>query len=210
MTDIGHNSEGAKMKEFNLDLKALKSCLPAMSNEESRYFLCGVHIFERGVTMIYEATNGHILVRVESDLQNEEFDYTGIDIIVPAFIVRHLCKAAFLKPFGMEGDFIPCHVDATRINIEMLDGLINVKLVDGTFPDCSHVIPKTSDVTFNKININGKYMEALAKSIAVFSGSPLLALQFTGEKYGSPILIKNDIFKNWLGVLMPATLFDAE
>lgn len=30
--------------DFNLDLKALKSCLPAMSDEEARYYLCGVHI----------------------------------------------------------------------------------------------------------------------------------------------------------------------
>lgn len=204
---IGHNNFN---KDFNLDLKALKSCLPAMSKEESRFYLCGVHIFERDGIIIYEATNGHILVRVESDQHNDDFDFEGINFILPAFVVRHLCNGAFIKNFGMEGDHIPCHVDGTRINIEMLDGLINVKLVDGTFPAVDNVIPKSSAVTFNKININAKYMDALAKSISVFSGSPLLALQFTGERYGSPILIQNETFEKWLGLLMPATLFDAE
>lgn len=196
--------------DFNLDLKALKSCAPAMSDEETRYYLCGVHIFERDGNVIYEATNGHIAIRVESELQNEDFDYHGIDMILPAFIVKHLVKPAFVKGFGLEGDFIPCHVDGTRINIEMLDGLINFKLVDGQFPEIDAVIPKKSHITFNKINVNGKYMDALSKSVSVFSGSRLLALQFTGDRYGSPILIENDNFPNWMGILMPATLFDAE
>lgn len=198
------------MKQFNLDLKALKSCSPAMSNEVERFYLCGVHIFERDGNMVYEATNGHFAIRVESELQNEDFDFEGIDLILPAHIVRHLCKPAFLKPFGIEGDFIPCAVDSTRINIEMLDGLINVKLIDGEFPALENIIPKASSITFNKVNVNGQYMDALARSISVLSGSPLIALQFTGEKYGSPILIKNETFKNWTGVLMPASLFDAE
>ncbi len=196
--------------DFNLDLKALKSCAPAMSDEETRYYLCGVHIFERDGVMIYEATNGHIAVRVESELQNEDFYYMGIDMILPSFIVKHLCKPAFVKGFGLEGDFIPCHVDGTRINIEMLDGLINFKLIDGTFPDIDAVIPKTSAIAFNKINVNGKYMDDLSKSISVLSGSRLLALQFTGDRYGSPILIENDQYQQWMGILMPASLFDAE
>jgi len=205
-----HHRRKTMTNDFNLDLKALKSCEPAMSDEETRYYLCGVHIFERDDSVIYEATNGHIAVRVESELQNEEFDYHGIDFILPAFIVKHLCKAAFVKGFGLEGDFIPCHVDAPRINLEMLDGLINFKLVDGVFPEIDAVIPKTSTIAFNKINVNGKYMDALSKSISVLSGSRLLALQFTGERYGSPILIENENFPNWTGILMPATLFDAE
>lgn len=198
-------------KDFNLDLKALKSCAQAMDDSEARPYLCGVHIFERDGVMVYEATNGHIMVRVHSDMQNEDFDFYDIDLILPSYIVKHLCKSAFLKPFGiMEGDYIPCHVDGTRINIEMLNGLINVKLVKGPFPDVDAVIPKNSAITFNKINVNGKYMDALSRSISILSGSPLLALQFTGDRYGSPILIENENFPQWLGVLMPATLFDAE
>lgn len=203
---IGHNFE----RDFNLDLKALRSCSLAMSSDEARYYICGVHIFERDGAMIYEATNGHIAIRVESELQNEDFDYSDIDIILPSFIVKHLCKPKFIKGFGLEGDFIPCHVDGIRINIEMLDGVINYKLIDGTFPEIDKVIPKRSSIKFNKINVNGKYMDALSKSISVFSGDRVLALQFTGDRYGSPILIENENFENWLALLMPATLFDAE
>lgn len=198
------------MKEFNLDLRALRSCAPIMSNEVTRHYLCGVHIFERNGEMIYEATNGHVMARVTSTLQNEEFDYYDIDIILPAFIVQYLCQQKFIKHFGIEGEHIPCNIDSTRINIEMLDGLINCKLVDGTFPDIDQVIPKTSSITFNTININGKFMDALAKSIKAISGSPILKLQFTGDRYRSPILIQNEEFPDWTAVLMPATLFDAQ
>lgn len=198
------------MKEFNLDLIALKACMPAMSNDEARYYLCGVHIFEKEGVVFYEATNGHLVIRVESEQPNEDYECSGLDIILPDFIVKHLSRPAFLKPFGVEGDFIPCNVDGTRINIEMLSGVINVKLVDGTYPNVDAVIPKASQITFNKINVNGAYMDALAKSIKSYSGSSCLGLEFTGERYGSPILIKNDSHDKWVGALMPITMFDAE
>ena len=197
-------------KLFNLDLAALKACMPAMSNEEKRYYLCGVHIFERDNAIIYEASNGHIAIRVTSDIKNDDFDSSGIDLILPAFIVKHLCKKSFIKNFGMEGEFIPCSVDMPRISIEMLSGLISVKTVDGTFPEIDNVIPKSSSITFNKINVDGKYMNAITKSISNYSGKTIFVLQFTGEMYGSQILIQSESFENWLGVLMPASLFDGE
>lgn len=194
------------MKNFNLDLQALKACSVAMSKEESRYYLRGVHIFERKGVIVYEATNGQMAIRVESDLQNEEFDFSGINLILPDFIVKNLCKVSFLKPFGIEGPFIPCAVDGTRINIEMLEGLINVKLVDGTFPDVDRVFPSASGLTLNKVNLNGKYMDALSKSISVYSKTPCIELQFTGDAYGSPILVQSNIAKNWSAVIMQVSI----
>lgn len=197
-------------KTFNLDLKALKSCAPLMCADEARHYLCGVHLYEKDGALVYEATNGHALVRVTSELQYDDMSFDELDIIIPSFLVSYLCKPAFTKGFGIEGDFFPCHVDATRINIEMLNGVINYKLIDGEYPALDGVIPKTSAVTFNKININAKYVDYLAKSITVFSGTPVIKFQFTGDRYGSPILIQSEQEKNWIGVLMPATMFDAE
>lgn len=190
------------MTNFKLDIKALKSCVPAMSKEETRYYLKGVHIVERAGVLFYEATNGHFLIRVESEIEQEE-DISGIDIIIPAFICNYLNKPAFLKGFSCEGDYIDCNIDSTRINIEMIDGIINFKLISGTFPELEKVIPKQSTLKLNEVHINSKHMDAIGKSIKVFTGTTLVNLAFSSDEYGSPMLIKQTDFPNWLCALMP-------
>ena len=46
---IGHNFE----RDFNLDLKALRSCSLAMSSDESRYYICGTSHRSDGETRNY-------------------------------------------------------------------------------------------------------------------------------------------------------------
>jgi|GEM_PF-3076973 len=195
--------ENKMIKQFNLDFTALKSASYAMSTDETRYYLCGVHIFEREGSIIYEATNGHILIRVVSEVL-QDGDCAGLDIIFPAFLVKELSKPAIKKGFGAgELTFVPCVVDATRINIEMIDGLINFKLVDGTYPDTDKVIPKKSDVKIDNIGVSAGYMDKLSKSVKSLYGSESISMNFTGDGFTSPILIQNSVASNWLGVLMP-------
>lgn len=193
-------------KEFNIDFKALKACSYAMSTEEARYYLMGVHIFEKSGQIVYEATNGHILIRVTSEIPQDQV-YDGLNIILPAFLVKELSKKSILKGFGLADiDFAPCVVDETRINIEMLDGLINFKLIDGTFPETDRVIPKINGVSIENISVDGRYVSAFVKSLNALCKTNAMNMQFTGSGNDSPILIENGMTPNWLAVLMPTRI----
>lgn len=191
-------------KQFNLDLNALKACIYSMSNEETRYYLMGVHIFERDGSVFYESTNGHMLVRVESELQNDEFDYIGLNITLPSFLCKELSKASIRKGFGVHDMvYVPCDVDETRINIEMIDGIINYKLIDGTYLDTDKVIPKEGNNPKVDFGIDTKYMANFHKSLKAIGCSGLVNMTFTGEGEGNPILVKDRSITNWTGVIMP-------
>ncbi|MGI4886122.1 MAG: hypothetical protein ACRYFR_14290 [Janthinobacterium lividum] len=200
-----------KTLDFNIDFKALATCAPAMSNEETRYYLCGVHIFEREGQVIYETTNGHFLIQVISEQLQADMDFIGLNIIVPAFLVNNLAKKSFQKGFGVTKDelLVACHVDNLRLNVEMNDGLINFKLIDGTFPDTSRVIPdaascKERNLSFDELGFNASYMDKLYKSERLNGGLGMIKLAFSDENQG-PIRVTGNL-PNWLAVLMPTRI----
>lgn len=196
---------------FNLDLMALTSCAPAMSKDELRVHLYGVHIFEREGELIYEATDGHILVQVSSDIPQDELDFAGLNIILPSFVVKELIKKSFQKGFGVENpDFqTSCHIDNNRINIEMFNGLINFKLVDGIYPNTAQAIPehascKNNNLSFDQLGFNILYMDKIYKSAKVFDKSGVIRMAFSDENQGA-ILIKSSE-PAWTAVLMPCKI----
>jgi DNA polymerase III sliding clamp (beta) subunit (PCNA family) len=196
-------------KTFNIDLKAVASCAPAMSTEETRYYLCGVHIFEREGKVIYESTNGHLLIQVQSEIEQDEMDYEGLNLIIPAFLVKQLSSKPLQKGFAVtDNTLIPCFVDNTRINIEMIDGLINFKLIDGAFPDTSKVIPKKAscrNLNFDAIGFSPSYMDKIGKSLKSYTGFSVMSAKFSGDTGQEPILIECSS-PSWIAVLMPASV----
>ena len=194
-------------QQFNIDFKALAACAPAMSTEETRYYLIGVHVFERDGEIVYEATNGHYLIQVRSDVIQDEMNIQGLNIIIPAFLVKRLSDKSFRKGFAVDGDvLVPCVVDGTRINVEMIDGLINFKLVDGTYPDTSRVIPKgisCKKLDFDVIGFSTQYIGQISKSIKLFTGSANAEFAFSSADNSAPTLITSVGLSNWLAVLMP-------
>lgn len=196
---------------FNIDLKAIASCAPAMSTEETRYYLCGVHIFERDGKVIYESTNGHLLIQVQSEVDQDEMEFQGLNLIIPAFLVKQLSNKAIQKGFAVADNTpIPCHVDGTRINIEMIDGLINFKLIDGAFPDTTRVIPKKAscrNLNFDAIGFSPSYMDKIGKSLKEYTGFSVLSAKFSGDTGQEPILIECSS-PSWIAVLMPARVYE--
>ena len=158
------------MKSFRLQPSLLRSCAPAMSTEETRYYLKGVHVFEKSGSLIYEATNGHMLIRVTASLEQEE-DVAGLNVIIPDFFVKEIVKTSFLKGFGVIGlEYVDAVIDGQTIILEMPEGTASNKLVDGTFPDCDNVMPKHTKGlnAIEDISFNLEYMARLAKSAKCF------------------------------------------
>lgn len=114
----------------------------AVSTEETRYYLNGVHIHAtrggeenmlRGV-----ATDGHRLARVEVPLPEGAQDLPPI--IVPRKTVGELRK--LLEDAGEE---VAVSASSSRIQFGCGRAMLVSRLIDGTFPDYERVIPSGNE-----------------------------------------------------------------
>lgn len=111
----------------------------AISTEETRYYLNGVymHVSEtQGETVLRcVATDGHRLARIDAELPEGAADMPGV--IVPRKTVGELRKL-------LEDDEtqIAVSVSETKVRFATPDITLTSKVIDGTFPDYSRVIPQ--------------------------------------------------------------------
>jgi len=110
----------------------------AISTEETRYYLNGVYMHvadgEGGKVLRCVATDGHRLARIDADLPEGAADMPGV--IVPRKTVGELRK--LLEDDDMQ---IAVSVSETKVRFATPDISLTSKVIDGTFPDYSRVIP---------------------------------------------------------------------
>lgn len=120
--------------------KWLKSVRFAVSTEETRYYLNGVHITKaRDGGLRMEATNGHRLAQINP--RGVQWDAPVASLILPRKTVDIILGA--LNPKGNRVVSLTPAEGRMRLQLENLD-LVS-KCIDGTYPDTSRVIPKPSD-----------------------------------------------------------------
>ncbi|MFB9150118.1 DNA polymerase III subunit beta [Roseovarius ramblicola] len=111
----------------------------AISTEETRYYLNGVymHVSEAdgGQVLRCVATDGHRLARIDADLPQGAGDMPGV--IVPRKTVGELRK--LLDDDDMK---IAVSVSETKVRFATPDITLTSKVIDGTFPDYTRVIPQ--------------------------------------------------------------------
>ena len=124
----------------------------AMSTDETRYFLNGVYLHntEQGITGV--ATDGHQFAKVWTG-QNVP-DMPGV--IVPRKTVSEVAKLLDI------GD-IDVSMSETKLRFDMGDTVIVSKVIDGTFPDYTKILPVIGGDTFRTD------AKALASSAALVS-----------------------------------------
>ncbi|MSP43117.1 MAG: DNA polymerase III subunit beta [Alphaproteobacteria bacterium] len=114
----------------------------AISTEETRYYLNGIYLHiakTSGVNMLRAvATDGHRLARVELPAPSGAEALPGI--ILPRKAVLELHKLID----GMNGD-VTVSATPAKIRFAFDQVTLSTKLIDGTFPDYSRVIPTTND-----------------------------------------------------------------
>jgi DNA polymerase-3 subunit beta len=110
----------------------------AISTEETRYYLNGVYMHvaegEDGRVLRCVATDGHRLARVDAALPAGAEAMPGV--IVPRKTVGELRK--LLEDDDMQ---IAVSVSETKIRFATPDITLTSKVIDGTFPDYTRVIP---------------------------------------------------------------------
>lgn len=113
----------------------------AISTEETRYYLNGVYLHvaksEDGPVLRCVATDGHRLARIDADLPEGAQDMPGV--IVPRKTVTELRKL-------LEDDDMAITVSVSNTKIRFATPTITLtsKVIDGTFPDYSRVIPMSN------------------------------------------------------------------
>jgi len=111
----------------------------AISTEETRYYLNGVYMHTSdgadGKVLRCVATDGHRLARIDADLPAGAMEMPGV--IVPRKTVGELRK--LLDDDEME---IAVSVSETKVRFATPDITLTSKVIDGTFPDYTRVIPQ--------------------------------------------------------------------
>ncbi|TDL81540.1 DNA polymerase III subunit beta [Palleronia sediminis] len=110
----------------------------AISTEETRYYLNGVYMHvadgETGPVLRCVATDGHRLARIDADLPDGAANMAGV--IVPRKAVNELRK--LLDDDETE---IAVSVSETKVRFATPGIVLTSKVIDGTFPDYTRVIP---------------------------------------------------------------------
>jgi DNA polymerase-3 subunit beta len=113
----------------------------AISTEETRYYLNGVymHVADADGKRVLRcvATDGHRLARIDADLPEGAEDMPGV--IVPRKTVNELRK--LLDDDDMK---IAVSVSETKVRFATPDITLTSKVIDGTFPDYTRVIPQNN------------------------------------------------------------------
>jgi DNA polymerase-3 subunit beta len=139
-------AEGELPHQFELPVETLKQIIDktrfAISTEETRYYLNGIflHVAEDNGAPVLKAaaTDGHRLARVT-------VERPGGAEGMPDVIVPRKCIAELRKLLDEVDGSVGVSLSATKIRFDLGPAVLTSKLIDGTFPDYSRVIPTGND-----------------------------------------------------------------
>ena len=139
-------AEGELPVKFELPAATLRQIIDktrfAISTEETRYYLNGIffHVADNDGSPVLKAaaTDGHRLARVT--VPRPEGAETMPDVIVP-----RKCIAELRKLLDEVDGSVEITLSPTKIRFGLGNAVLTSKLIDGTFPDYSRVIPTGND-----------------------------------------------------------------
>jgi hypothetical protein len=177
------------MTTIEMKLADVQGLALAMSQEETRYCLSGIHLLrEPGADMVTAtATDGHRLhsVRFAAQLDDAE----GFNTIIPGYLVRSFLKVH--KP--KRGN------DTFTISINKIEGINHIEMqsyifidkvslksrdVDGTFPSIERVLPREiSDTRGTKegFGLNPSYVADAVQFMAGLKPKRILPIVWQTE-----------------------------
>jgi DNA polymerase-3 subunit beta len=135
-------AEGELPTKFELPAATLRQIIDktrfAISTEETRYYLNGIFLHVVDDVMKAAATDGHRLARVT--VARPDGAEGMPDIIIPRKCIGELRKLLDEVDGSVEVSLSP-----TKIRFVLGHAVLTSKLIDGTFPDYSRVIPTGND-----------------------------------------------------------------
>ncbi|HBF32695.1 DNA polymerase III subunit beta [Rhizobium sp.] len=159
-----------KPRRCTVSASALKAALTAVSfaisTEETRYYLNGVYIHPGTDGALLVATDGHRLAKRWLRIDGDAPD----GIILPRKTVRVL-----LSHLAKDGD-VTLEADNSKVAITMPGLRLVSKLIDGTFPDYTRVIPQAGAAT---AEFDGKDIRSAIDRVITVSGEKSRGVKFS-------------------------------
>jgi DNA polymerase III subunit beta len=172
-------AEGDLPVKFELPAATLRQIIDktrfAISTEETRYYLNGIfwHVADEGTPVLKAAaTDGHRLARVTFPRPDGAEGMP--DIIIPRKCVGELRKLLD----EVEGS-VEISLSATKIRFVLGAAVLTSKLIDGTFPDYSRVIPTGND---KLLKIDPKSFMAGVDRVSTIASEKTRAVKMAVEK----------------------------
>ncbi|WP_114227549.1 MULTISPECIES: DNA polymerase III subunit beta [Sphingomonas] len=135
-------AEGELPTRFELPAATLRQIIDktrfAISSEETRYYLMGIFFHIADDQLKAAATDGHRLARVTVAKPD------GADGM-PDIIVPRKCVGELRKLLDEVEGTVEVSLSATKIRFVLGHAVLTSKLIDGTFPDYTRVIPTAND-----------------------------------------------------------------
>ncbi len=157
----------------------------AISTEETRYYLNGIYLHvaqTSGVNMLRAvATDGHRLARVELPAPSGADAMPGI--ILPRKAVLELYKLID----DVTGD-VTVSTTAAKIRFAFDHVTLSSKLIDGTFPDYTRVIPTTND---KRMEVDNAQLRQAVDRVSTISSEKSRAVKVNLGKNQMTVSVKN-------------------
>ena len=145
----------------------------AISTEETRYYLNGVYMHisdsDGGKVLRCVATDGHRLARIDAELPSGAAEVPGV--IVPRKTVGELRKL-----LDDDEAKIAVSVSETKIRFATPDITLTSKVIDGTFPDYTRVIPQGNT---RKLEVDAAEFAKAVDRVATVSSERSRAVKLT-------------------------------
>ena len=172
-------AEGELPTRFDLPAETLKQIIDktrfAISTEETRYYLNGIffHVSDDPQPVLKAAaTDGHRLARVT--VPRPDGAEGMPDIIVPRKSIAELRKLLD----EVEGS-VAIALSPSKIRFDIGNAILTSKLIDGTFPDYSRVIPTAND---KLLRIDPRSFEEGVDRVATIATEKTRAVKMTLDR----------------------------
>ncbi|MEQ9518254.1 MAG: DNA polymerase III subunit beta [Parvibaculum sp.] len=177
--DFPAMSAGDLPHRFEMPAEALARLVDktrfAISTEETRYYLNGIYLHTaeaNGTAMLRAvATDGHRLAQADFPLPDGAAGMPGV--IVPRKTVLELQKLV-----EEEEGLVRVGVSDTKIRFEFAGVVLTSKLIDGTFPDYTRVIPEGND---KEMEVDGKKFAEAVDRVSTISTERSRAVKLNME-----------------------------
>lgn len=148
----------------------------AISTEETRYYLNGVYMHvsdgDAGKVLRCVATDGHRLARIDAELPADAGDMPGV--IVPRKTVAEMRKL-----LDDDEAHIAVSVSETKVRFATPGVTLTSKVIDGTFPDYTRVIPSGNT---RKLEVDAAEFAKAVDRVATVSSERSRAVKLSLEE----------------------------
>lgn len=148
----------------------------AMSLEETRYYLNGIYLHAvkdtDGEKLRTVSTDGHRLSRVDMNIPEGANEIPGV--IVPRKTIMEIRKL-----LEDHSDIINLSLSDNKIKLSFSNVILTSKLLDGTFPDYSRVIPEQNDKT---VTISNQLLSEAVDRVSTVSTDKTRAIKINISK----------------------------